>query len=66
MYPTKIPSSIRTLRFDGVPSSSIVIDPRRSGIVPSSITVTPLEATLSPTKPVKVDVSFRLKSPSNP
>ena len=44
-YPFKMPSSIRTLRADFVPSSSIVIEPRLSNIVPSSMTVTPLAAT---------------------
>src|SRR3981189_641410 len=45
MKPFKIPSSIRTVRELGVPSSSIEREPRRSLIVPSSTTVTPGEAT---------------------
>ena len=36
-----MPSSIRTLQAEGVPSSSIVSEPRRSSMVPSSTTVTP-------------------------
>ena len=50
----------------GEPSSSKLIDPLLSGIVPSSITVTPLEATFFPIKSVKADVFFLLKSPSKP
>ena len=42
------------------------IDPRRSAMVPSSITVTPLAATCSPTLPLNTDVPLRLKSPSRP
>ena len=37
-----MPSSISTLRCVGLPSSSTLSEPRRSGIVPSSSTVTPL------------------------
>ena len=65
-YPFRIPSSIKMLRADFVPSSSIVIEPRLSDIVPSSITVTPLAATCSPTLPEKIEVPLRLKSPSRP
>src|SRR5919206_367103 len=39
-----MPSSISTVRFEGVPSSSTVSEPRRPGIVPSSTTVTPSAA----------------------
>ena len=48
----------------GVPSSSTVIEPRRSGMVPSSSTVTPLAATCWPISPAKarralaVEVAF--------
>ena len=38
--PTSLPSSIRTVRSVAVPSSSVVSEPRRSAMVPSSITVT--------------------------
>ena len=41
-----MPSSISTVRLVGVPSSSIESEPRRCAMVPSSTTVTPLEATL--------------------
>ena len=61
-----MPSSISTVRFDGVPSSSTVSEPRRSGMVPSSITVTPGEAMRWPSSPAKADVFLRLKSPSRP
>ena len=40
-----MPSSISVVQCDGVPSSSMVIEPRRSGSVPSSTMVTPLAAT---------------------
>ena len=46
-----MPSSISTLRWVGVPSSSMVSEPRRSPIEPSSITVTPGAATRSPIRP---------------
>ena len=49
-----------------MPSSSIVIEPRLSVIVPSSRTVTPGDATLSPSNPANAEVSLRLKSPSRP
>ena len=61
-----MPSSISTLRRVGVPSSSIVSEPRRWSIAPSSITVTPGAATRSPMRPEKADVPLRLKSPSRP
>src|SRR5919206_92734 len=61
-----MPSSMSTLRCDALPSSSTVSEPRRSGSVPSSTTVTPLAATRWPTSPAKAEVFFRLKSPSSP
>src|SRR5436305_1998680 len=61
-----MPSSINTLYAEGVPSSSIVKEPRRSGSVPSSTTVTPFAATCCPIWPEKVEVFLRLKSPSRP
>ena len=42
-----MPSSISTVRPVGVPSSSIVSEPRRSACVPSSTTVTPLAPPLA-------------------
>ena len=48
------------------PSSSTFRLPRRSGMVPSSSTVTPLAATRWPTRPLKVLLPLRLKSPSRP
>src|SRR5216683_451274 len=44
----------------------MVKDPRRSGNVPSSTTVTPLDATRSPISPENAEVFLRLKSPSSP
>ena len=44
----------------------MVSEPRRSGIVPSSTTVTPGEATRWPMSPAKAEVFLRLKSPSSP
>src|SRR5215216_5983772 len=55
-----------TLRWVGVPSSSMVSEPRRASIAPSSITVTPAAATRSPMRPEKAEVPLRLKSPSRP
>ena len=51
---------------DGVPSSSNVIDPRRSFKVPSSKTVTPFAAICLFIRLEKADVPFLLKSPSKP
>ena len=59
------PRSARSWR-DGVPSSSMLIEPRRSGIVPSSRTVTPLAAICWPISPAKATDPLRLKSPSSP
>ena len=50
----------------GVPSSSKLIEPRRSGMVPSSTTVTPGAAMRLPISPAKAEVPLRLKSPSSP
>ena len=61
-----MPSSISTVRWVGVPSSSMVSEPRRSAIAPSSTTVTPGAATRSPIRPEKAEVPLRLKSPSRP
>ena len=61
-----MPSSINSFLPEGVPSSSIVMEPRRSGIVPSSKTVTPLDATRSPIRPENALEPLRLKSPSSP
>src|SRR5262249_28826582 len=61
-----MPSWISTVRLVGVPSSSIESEPRRCARVPSSTTVTPLEATRWPIRPAKAEVFLRLKSPSNP
>jgi hypothetical protein len=44
----------------------MVMLPRRSGIVPSSSTVTPGAAILWPISPAKAEVFLRLKSPSSP
>ena len=55
-----------TVRLDGVPSSSMVSEPRLSAIEPSSMTVTPGAATASPMRPAKAEVFLRLKSPSRP
>ena len=46
-----MPSSISTVRLVGVPSSSIESEPRRTAMVPSSTTVTPLAATRWPIRP---------------
>src|ERR1700693_4742605 len=61
-----MPSSISTLRCDALPSSSTLSEPRRSGIVPSSSTVTPLAATRWPTRPENALEPLRLKAPSSP
>src|SRR5882724_11219505 len=61
-----MPSSISTVREEGVPSSSTVSEPRRSLRVPSSTTVTPGEAMRWPTRPENAEVFLRLKSPSSP
>src|SRR5918997_140590 len=61
-----MPSSISTVRWVGVPSSSMVSEPRRSNIAPSSTTVTPGAATRSPMRPEKAELPLRLKSPSKP
>ena len=61
-----MPSSISTLQALGVPSSSMVSDPRRSSSVPSSTTVTPGAATRCPIRPANAEVCLRLKSPSRP
>ena len=53
-------------RWVGVPSSSIDKEPLQSNSVPSSTTVHKGEATFSPTRPEKVELPFRLKSPSRP
>src|SRR5713101_4967402 len=50
-----MPSSISTVRWVGVPSSSIDSEPRRASMVPSSTTVTPGAATRSPKSPAKAD-----------
>ena len=57
---------MRTVRLVGLPSSSIFRLPRLSGILPWSMTVTPLAATCSPIFPVNTLVCLRLKSPSKP
>ncbi len=54
------------MRPVGVPSSSMVSEPRRCAIEPSSTTVTPGAATRSPIRPEKAEVPLRLKSPSRP
>ena len=54
------------MRPVGVPSSSMVSEPRRCSIAPSSTTVTPGAATRSPIRPEKAEVPLRLKSPSSP
>jgi hypothetical protein len=56
-----MPSSIRMVRSVGVPSSSTVSEPRRSGIVPSSNTVTPGAATRSPMRPGKGDCALAVE-----
>src|SRR5579875_3462379 len=61
-----MPSSISTVQCEGVPSSSTLSEPRRSGRVPSSTTVTPGAATRCPIRPEKAEVFLRLKSPSRP
>jgi hypothetical protein len=61
-----MPSSISTLRCVAWPSSSTLSEPRRSAMVPSSSTVTPLAATRWPMRPAKVLLPRRLKSPSRP
>ena len=61
-----MPSSISTLRWVGVPSSSIVSCRGGPAIAPSSITVTPGAATRSPMRPENAEVPLRLKSPSSP
>ena len=66
MRPTMIPSSMSTVREVGVPSSSIVREPRRPAIEPSSTTVTPGAATRWPILPVKTEEPLRWKSPSKP
>jgi hypothetical protein len=49
-----------------LPSSSTLSEPRRSAMVPSSSTVTPLAATRWPMRPLKALEPLRLKSPSSP
>ena len=44
----------------------MVSEPRRSGMVPSSTTVTPLAATCCPMRPENAELPLRLKSPSRP
>src|SRR5881397_1806193 len=61
-----MPSSIRTFFCVALPSSSTLSEPRRSGMVPSSSTVTPLAATRWPTRPENALDPLRLKSPSRP
>ncbi len=61
-----MPSSISTVRRVGLPSSSMLSEPRRPGSVPSSTTVTPRAATRSPMRPEKAELPLRLKSPSRP
>ena len=61
-----MPSSISTLRWLAWPSSSTLSEPRRSAMVPSSSTVTPLAATRWPMRPLKALEPLRLKSPSKP
>ena len=61
-----MPFSISTVRCVGLPSSSMLSEPRRSGIVPSSTTVTPRDATRSPMRPANALEPLRLKSPSSP
>jgi hypothetical protein len=61
-----MPSSISTLRWLAWPSSSTLSEPRRSAMVPSSSTVTPLAATRWPMRPLKALEPLRLKSPSSP
>ena len=61
-----MPSSIRVVFCAAVPSSSILIDPRRLGSVPSSKTVTPGAAIRCPISPAKALLPLRLKSPSSP
>src|SRR5512142_1267613 len=46
-----MPSSISTVRWLALPSSSTLSEPRRSAMVPSSSTVTPLAATRLPMRP---------------
>src|ERR1044071_8645127 len=55
-----------TFRWVGLPSSSIVSEPRRPGRVPSSTTVTPGDATRWPRRPENAELPLRLKSPSRP
>ena len=66
MKPLRMPSSISTVYCEGVPSSSMVSEPRRSAMVPSSTTVTPGAATRCPIRPANAEVFLRLKSPSRP
>ena len=61
-----MPSSIKTVFFELVPSSSTFKEPRLLGIVPSSTTVTPEEATFYPSKLENAELFFLLKSPSSP
>src|SRR5207237_10937965 len=61
-YTTLFRSSISTLRCDGVPSSSMVSEPRRSASVPSSTTVTPGEAIIWPIRWVNIEVFLRWRS----
>src|SRR5574343_217869 len=61
-----MPSSISTWRWVGLPSSSMFSEPRRSTMVPSSITVTPLAATRWPRRALKAELPLRLKAPSSP
>src|SRR6478609_4273618 len=61
-----MPSSISTFLCVALPSSSTLSEPRRSGSVPSSSTVTPGAATRWPMRPVNALAPLRLKSPSRP
>src|SRR5207244_3117677 len=61
-----MPFSISTVRPVGVPSSSMLSEPRRRGMVPSSITVHSSDATRVPIRSVKAETRLRLKSPSSP
>jgi hypothetical protein len=61
-----MPFSISVVFWVGVPSSSMVSEPRRLAKVPLSTMVHFSLATCSPILSVKTEVPLRLKSPSNP
>ena len=66
IYPLSIPFSIKTFFCEGLPSSSIFIEPHSLGIVPSSIAVTKLEAIFWPILLQYIEVPLATEVASRP